>query len=325
MTRSSTNQQPFGFAGSVWLLLAALFVAGAVLSILSVPEDPTPFPELDLVDGAGRPFELSQLYGQTWVAAFAGANAAGDALSDLAAALPEPVALVTFVIPDKDALPAPALNGGGLRVGGSRETLMQLAQDHFGFSADDVQRAVSGNAYLVTSLDRTGRVSTGHVAGSVDAGRMDPDSKTAVVSQVDFLLSLTRRPQLHAFLNGLSAVWLSLGYLCIRNRRIGLHLTCMLLAVATTLCFLWSYLYYHFHAGSTSFTGVGWPRPLYFGLLLSHTVLAAFVVPLAATVLFHAARRNLDRHRRLARWTLPIWLYVSVTGVLIYFMLHVWF
>ena len=108
-------------------------------------------------------------------------------------------------------------------------------------------------------------------------------------------------------------------------RRVGLHLTCMLLAVATTCGFLASYLYYHFHAGSTAFTGTGLSRAIYFGLLLSHTILAAFVAPLAATVLYHAVRRRLDRHRRLARWTLPIWLYVSVTGVLIYFMLYVWY
>jgi len=98
----------------------------------------------------------------------------------------------------------------------------------------------------------------------------------------------------------------------------------MALATGTTLVFLVSYLQYHAHAGSVAFTGTGWARPVYFGVLITHTVLASVVVPMALALLWWAARRRFDRHRALARWTLPVWLYVSVTGVVIYFMLYVW-
>jgi len=133
------------------------------------------------------------------------------------------------------------------------------------------------------------------------------------------------RPALHAALNGFSAVLISIAYLFVRAGRIRAHATLMVLGSLTTLTFLVSYLDYHSHAGSMPFAGQGLVRPLYFALLLSHTVLAAVVVPMVALVYFHALRRRFDRHRRIARVTFPIWLYVSVTGVLIYFFLYIWF
>jgi len=133
------------------------------------------------------------------------------------------------------------------------------------------------------------------------------------------------RPALHATLNAASAVLVSLGYLCIRARRVRIHATLMVLASLTTLTFLVSYVEYHAHAGSVPFSGQGLVRPLYFALLISHTVLAAVVVPLVALVFVHAIGRRFDRHRRIARVALPIWLYVSVTGVLIYLFLYMWF
>lgn len=99
----------------------------------------------------------------------------------------------------------------------------------------------------------------------------------------------------------------------------------MLSAFATSTAFLVSYLYYHYHAGSTPFEGSGWTRPLYFTILVSHTVLAVTIVPLVLTTLYRAWREEFGRHRRIARWTLPIWLYVSVTGVVVYLMLYHWF
>ena len=136
---------------------------------------------------------------------------------------------------------------------------------------------------------------------------------------------LADRPLLHARLNATNAVLLTLGFVFIRRRMIRGHLTCMTLAALVSIVFLASYLQYHAHAGSTAFTGQGWIRPVYFGILLSHTILAAVVVPLVATLFWLAIRRRFDRHRGLGRWTLPIWIYVSVTGVLIYAMLYVWF
>jgi len=89
--------------------------------------------------------------------------------------------------------------------------------------------------------------------------------------------------------------------------------------------FLISYLIYHSQVGATKFSGTGWVRPVYFAILISHTILAAVIVPMAIITLYRALRKDFQRHRRIARWTLPLWLYVSVTGVLIYLMLYHWF
>ena len=126
----------------------------------------------------------------------------------------------------------------------------------------------------------------------------------------------------NACLNGASALFLVAGYVCIRRREIAAHRACMLSAFVTSSCFLVSYLVYHATAGSVRFTGVGWARPAYFALLLSHIVLSAIVLPLALTTIYRAWSGDVPRHRRLARVTLPVWLYVSVSGVIVYAMLY---
>lgn len=136
------------------------------------------------------------------------------------------------------------------------------------------------------------------------------------------LIPLAPLPTLNAVLNATSAVLLVTGWLFIRRRRVAAHRACMLGAFGVSMVFLASYLYYHAHVGSIPFTGTGWVRPLYFGILLTHTVLAAIVPLLALVTIYRAARGQYDRHRRIARVTLPIWIYVSVTGVLIYVMLY---
>lgn len=129
-------------------------------------------------------------------------------------------------------------------------------------------------------------------------------------------------PALNATLNALSAVLLSTGYLMIRRGRVLAHKSCMGLAFASSTVFLVSYLLYHAKVGSVPFRGQGWIRPVYFTLLASHTVLAATILPLALVTLSRALREQFGRHKRIARWTLPLWLYVSVTGVIIYFLLY---
>ncbi|MBI2467035.1 MAG: DUF420 domain-containing protein [Candidatus Rokubacteria bacterium] len=129
-------------------------------------------------------------------------------------------------------------------------------------------------------------------------------------------------PMLNALLNGTSATLLTAGFLFIRRKRVAAHRACMLSAFGVSTLFLVSYLVYHAQAGSVPFHGKGWIRPVYFTLLLSHIVLAAAIVPLALTTIYRAWTERFDRHRRIARWTLPIWLYVSVTGVLVYWMLY---
>lgn len=135
-------------------------------------------------------------------------------------------------------------------------------------------------------------------------------------------LDVSGLPGLNAALNGISAVLLMIGFAFIRRRQPAAHMACMLGAFGVSTLFLISYVIYHWNAGSRPFTGVGWIRPVYFFLLLTHIVLAAVIVPLALTTIYRALAGQLDRHRRLARVTLPVWLYVSVTGVLIYWMLY---
>jgi len=129
-------------------------------------------------------------------------------------------------------------------------------------------------------------------------------------------------PALNATLNGLSAVFLVSGYLFIRRGDRLMHKRCMIAALTTSALFLTSYVIYHLNTGSRPFPGQGSIRLVYFSILITHVVLAAAIVPLALVTATRGLRSQFDRHVRIARWTLPIWLYVSVTGVVIYLMLY---
>jgi uncharacterized membrane protein YozB (DUF420 family) len=136
-------------------------------------------------------------------------------------------------------------------------------------------------------------------------------------------MSLHELPTLNAALNATSAILLITGYVFIRRRKIAAHKVCMLSATVVSILFLVSYVIYHQAVGFTRFTGEGPIRVVYFAILIPHTILAVVaVVPLVATTLTRALKGQFDRHRRIARWTLPIWLYVSVTGVMVYWMLY---
>ena len=129
-------------------------------------------------------------------------------------------------------------------------------------------------------------------------------------------------PALNATLNGASAVLITTGRVLIGRKQVGLHRACMITAVATSSVFLVCYLYYHAHVGSVHFPGQGWARLFYFTILVSHTILAAVVVPLVLISLNYGLRSRFDKHRRIARWAFPVWLYVSITGVVVYVMLY---
>ncbi|OGP21477.1 MAG: hypothetical protein A2038_05490 [Deltaproteobacteria bacterium GWA2_57_13] len=129
-------------------------------------------------------------------------------------------------------------------------------------------------------------------------------------------------PSVNAVLNSLSALLLLVGYLFIRRGKVWAHRLFMLSALTASTLFLISYLTYHFQVGSVPFQGQGWIRWIYFTILISHTILAAVIVPLVLLTLFRALKGNFERHKRIARWTLPLWLYVSVTGVVVYWMLY---
>lgn len=135
-------------------------------------------------------------------------------------------------------------------------------------------------------------------------------------------MTAAQLPTLNAALNTLSAVFLCAGYFFIRSHNRDAHQRCMMAAIACSTLFLISYLTYHFQVGSVGFKGQGWIRPVYFAILITHTILAAAVVPLVLVTFIRALRERFDAHRRIARWTFPIWLYVSITGVVIYLMLY---
>jgi uncharacterized membrane protein YozB (DUF420 family) len=129
-------------------------------------------------------------------------------------------------------------------------------------------------------------------------------------------------PHVNACLNGTSAILLFTGYSFIRSRNVAAHRACQIGALCVSLLFLASYLTYHYYHGSTRFQGTGIVRPIYLTILLTHTILAIAIVPLVALTFYRAFRNDFTRHRRIARITLPLWLYVSITGVIVYLMLY---
>ena len=129
-------------------------------------------------------------------------------------------------------------------------------------------------------------------------------------------------PHLNACLNATSAILLFTGYRFIRAGNVAAHRTCQVSALVVSLLFLTSYLTYHYNHGATRFQGTGLVRPIYFTILTSHTILAMVIVPLVVLTFYRAFRGDFQRHRRIARITLPLWLYVSITGVMVYLMLY---
>ena len=136
------------------------------------------------------------------------------------------------------------------------------------------------------------------------------------------MFSVTSLPHLNALLNTVSAALLLTGYRFIRKRNVAAHKRCMLAALGSSGLFLVSYLVYHFSVGSVRFQGQGWIRTVYFAVLVSHTVLATAIVPLVVITVVRALSERFDKHRAIARWTLPLWIYVSATGVVVYWMLY---
>ena len=136
------------------------------------------------------------------------------------------------------------------------------------------------------------------------------------------MLAISDLPALNATLNLISAILLGTGYYFIRKRNIRAHKACMVAALITSTAFLTSYLVYHYNVGSVPFTKQGWIRPVYYFILLTHVLLAVVILPLVLRTAYLAFRQRFDKHVRIARWTFPLWMYVSVTGVIVYLMLY---
>jgi len=135
-------------------------------------------------------------------------------------------------------------------------------------------------------------------------------------------MTLSDLPALNAVLNSMSATFLIIGYVFIKQNRQTAHRNCMIGALVTSTLFLTSYVYYHYNAGRTDFINPEWFRPIYLVILVTHIILAVVIVPLALMTVILAVRRRYELHKRISRWTWPLWMYVSVTGVLIYFLLY---
>jgi len=218
---------------------------------------------------------------------------------------------------------------------GPRDELYDLIRKsfHLGVEPNEPPQARAGyqveHSTKLVLVDCDGRI-RGYFDGT------EPEDLPRLEGQIDSLLRQSwvrdhvllwqnRLPAVNAVLNGLSVLLLVSGYLAIRRRWVALHKSCMLSALTVSILFLTSYLYYHLavkHGEPTRFTGEGEARLVYFSILISHTVLAAVVAPLALFTAYQGLRDRLTRHVRVARWTLPIWLYVSVTGVVVYWMLY---
>lgn len=136
------------------------------------------------------------------------------------------------------------------------------------------------------------------------------------------MISYQSLPPLNAVLNGIAATLLLAGFVFIKRKHVRAHRACMLTAIVFSAAFLTSYLVYHYHVGNVRFGGTGAIRPIYFAILIPHVILAGVIVPLVMVSAWRALSGNFARHRRIARWTWPLWMYVSVTGVVIYLMLY---
>jgi putative membrane protein len=135
-------------------------------------------------------------------------------------------------------------------------------------------------------------------------------------------MSISDLPALNASLNGVATIFLTLGYIFVRRQKLEAHRKCMIAAFTTSILFLTSYVIYHYNAGSVPFTGQGWIRWVYFPILITHILLAMVIVPLVLMTLVRAFKERFESHKKIARWTWPIWMYVSITGVIIYVMLY---
>ena len=136
------------------------------------------------------------------------------------------------------------------------------------------------------------------------------------------MLSIYSLAPLNAILNTTATILLVAGFYFIKQKRVQAHRRCMIAAVLVSAAFLTSYLIFHYEVGDVRFTGQGWVRPLYFAILIPHVILAVTILPLALTTLYFGLTSNFVKHRRIAKWTWPLWIYVSVTGVIVYLMLY---
>ncbi|MEK7865123.1 MAG: DUF420 domain-containing protein [Planctomycetota bacterium] len=330
------------------MLLAALPAA-----CQDAPDWP-PLPEFSLTERSGRTVTLGDLRGRPWVADFFFAGCQGPCpplnrrMSELQAELPPEVRLVSFTLDPANDTPAALVEYAKLYnadperwlfLTGDRALIRSLVTEGFRQSAVDDPKEVIIHSLRIVLVDAQGKI---HAWAQYDdapaMARLVAESRRLVEESKARLVAESRRrveeqkrmerlrhfPSINASLNGLCAVLLLTGFVLVKTKRIGAHKACMVSAFLVSIVFLACYLYYHAYAGVTRFSHEGWPKTLYLSVLGSHTVLAALVPFLAIITLRRGFRGDIERHRKIARWTFPIWLYVSITGVAVYWMLYHW-
>lgn len=323
----------------------------AALALCSISCSPTPADNdtlyadvatvapFSLTERSGRTVTSADLLGKVWVVSCFFTNCAGDCpkttgsmarLQERLAGYGDVVLVSMSVFPQQDTparlrqyaerwqadpqrwwfLTGPETVIHGLIENSFKQTVTRSDNPKSGYEID--------HTFSLMVVDHRGRI-RGYVDG------LKPEEVDRLEQRVKELVQAKYLPAVNASLNAICACLLTIGYVAIKRRRIALHKTCMLSAVAVSVVFLACYLYYHFailHGQATRFPEDSGMRSVYLAILGSHTVLAAVVAPLALFTMYLGLRGRLQRHVRVARWTLPLWLYVSVTGVVVYVMLY---
>lgn len=312
--------------------------AGACVPSSLPPVLPAPVPDFTFTSHARQTVRRADLTGRPWVADFIFTRCAGICplmtaqMARLRGRLPPDVRLVSFTVdPVHDTPEVLAAYARPFQPGerwwfltGAQADLYRLSVDGFKLVAMEVppeRQQPGGDGPFLHSSRLVLVDGAARIVGYYDSAEAAEIEKLVADAQ-----RLDRRarlwPKLNAGLNALSALLLLLGYACIRRGRRPAHRNFMLAALASSAAFLASYVVYHVRVGSVPFLGQGALRGLYLAVLLSHTLLALAIVPLVAVTVARAWREQFDRHRRIARWTLPLWAYVSVTGVVVYWMVY---
>jgi protein SCO1/2/putative membrane protein len=292
-------------------------------------------PDFDLVERSGAPLRRRDLMGKVWVGEFIFTRCAGacpvmvSRMMGLSKKFPE-ATYVSFTVDPANDTPEVlrgyvknnSLPNEWLFATGAYDRIQDLAKNGFKLSmgpGSTADEPIIHSDRLVI-VDRYGRQRASCSTSNFEGMSQLEDELRKVLAEP--AIPVMKLPGVNAALNGAAGAFLILGLIMIKAKKPGVHKAFMLMALASSSVFLVSYLTAHHFLGSTPYTGQGAMRTVYFTILISHTLLAALIVPLALVTVYRAFQENFERHRAVAKWTFPIWLYVSVTGVVIYFMLY---
>ena len=299
--------------------------------------------EFRLTERSGKTLGREELLGSVWIANFIFTRCSGQCpilsmeMASLQRKLPKWVRLVSFTVdPEYDTPEVLIEYAETYRAGdrwwfftGDRDAIYTLIHNNFQVNAEESGEVDPGRAFS-HSLRFMLVDQHGTIRGAYSGDKKNPrehlkhleEDVYTLLGRWPPILPLYFFPPLNAALNGTALLLLLTGFMFIRKKKVNPHKACMVAAFLVSILFLICYLYYHWYHGATPFRGQGIIRTIYLSILISHIILAALVPILASITLWRAAKEQFEKHRRIAHWTLPIWLYVSVTGVVIYYLLY---